>query len=438
MSGSTVDYLVNPAHLVPIFPLASFTSLIHHKRNMKEHKKNHFPFFFRTTGGSTGTRLSSLYSSRALQVFLILLTVYAIYSSIITQYKKKFGENISSFICMGTEFMEPAEMPQGMFYFEQSRGYDGQFFYFIANDPFIKGDMYKRIDVPAYRYQRILYPLLAHLAANGNVQRIPKMLVRINLYAILLGTLFIILMLMDQKLNPWYALFYPLLSGLLLTLLRDLAGPVTMACTVGGFYFYHHKRYVISMILISAAILSREIMIALIPVLIIDSLFLKKQTKIAVMSTLPLIPFAIWQWYIFFKLHIPSWYGGRRNLGRPLTAMISHLRETVTTPDKTWEERTILVLFVTVTFLGLTLAIREVVRARNVTSLSFLGYSIMPFIMTSTIWIEPWSYCRVFLPSAVLMLLGFMQSKDRLYLIPLSLYTAIFPVTLAWLGIIGT
>ena len=47
--------------------------------------------------------------------------------------------------------------PQG------TQGYDGQFVYYIALDP-NPAAVAPRLDVPAYRYQRILLPLLARLA----------------------------------------------------------------------------------------------------------------------------------------------------------------------------------------------------------------------------------------------------------------------------------
>ena len=43
-------------------------------------------------------------------------------------------------------------------------GYDGQFAYQIARDP---ANGWTKIDVPAYRYQRIVYPIAARVLARG-------------------------------------------------------------------------------------------------------------------------------------------------------------------------------------------------------------------------------------------------------------------------------
>jgi len=66
-----------------------------------------------------------------------------------------------------------------------SEGYDGQFAYFIAVDPLGAAPL---IDVPAYRYQRIVYPLLARLLALGRREWIPWMLPLVNLIALAAGT----------------------------------------------------------------------------------------------------------------------------------------------------------------------------------------------------------------------------------------------------------
>ncbi|MEO0562413.1 MAG: hypothetical protein AAF125_09875, partial [Chloroflexota bacterium] len=53
------------------------------------------------------------------------------------------------------ERAEPLGIPETAIY--HAEGYDGQFTYFIARDPAGAAPL---IDVPAYRYQRILLPAL--------------------------------------------------------------------------------------------------------------------------------------------------------------------------------------------------------------------------------------------------------------------------------------
>ena len=67
-------------------------------------------------------------------------------------------------------------------------GYDGQAYYYAASDPFIKTNFYS-IDLK--KYQRFLYPFLAHILAFGNKRFLPWTLLIVNIISILAGTLFL-------------------------------------------------------------------------------------------------------------------------------------------------------------------------------------------------------------------------------------------------------
>jgi len=65
--------------------------------------------------------------------------------------------------------------PEAIFHVGDPRrgtGYDGQFVYFMARD-LNPQRVQAHLDVPPYRYQRILLPLLAHLPAGNVPARLP-------------------------------------------------------------------------------------------------------------------------------------------------------------------------------------------------------------------------------------------------------------------------
>ncbi len=105
-------------------------------------------------------------------------------------------------------------------------GYDGQFAYQIALDPLGAAPY---LDAPAYRYQRILYPMLAHALALGRPEAIPWALIAINVAAIALGTWATECWLSDHGVSRWYALAYGLYGGQLLALRTDLNEPLAQA-----------------------------------------------------------------------------------------------------------------------------------------------------------------------------------------------------------------
>lgn len=61
---------------------------------------------------------------------------------------------------------------------------------------------YKNLDVPAYRYQRVLYPLLARALTLGTDHLIPYALIAINLIALTAGTWVTERLLQRHNLSP--------------------------------------------------------------------------------------------------------------------------------------------------------------------------------------------------------------------------------------------
>ena len=60
-------------------------------------------------------------------------------------------------------------------------GYDGQFAYYMAVD-FRRARFY--MDDPAYRYSRVLYPVVARTVALGEVDAVPATMILVNWLAI--------------------------------------------------------------------------------------------------------------------------------------------------------------------------------------------------------------------------------------------------------------
>ena len=121
------------------------------------------------------------------ELFILFLTA-ATFLSVLFLYSLTFDQNITGFMVIGDHFQAPRIWTSQTLVHKGSVGYDGQFYYYIAHDPFILGQSHDHIDSPAYRYQRIIYPLTARLLSFGQPGLIPWMMVAVNLLGILLGT----------------------------------------------------------------------------------------------------------------------------------------------------------------------------------------------------------------------------------------------------------
>jgi hypothetical protein len=128
-----------------------------------------------------------------------------------------------AFVLLGTRFSTGD--PSG------SEGYDGQFVYQIALRTV---DAAEYLDTPAYRYQRILYPLLARWLAAAQPALIPWTLLLVNLASVGAGTWLAGSLLKRSGTNPWFALIIGLFAGQLLSLRVDLPEPLALALALGG------------------------------------------------------------------------------------------------------------------------------------------------------------------------------------------------------------
>jgi hypothetical protein len=105
-------------------------------------------------------------------------------------------------------------------------GYDGQYSYMLAINPLgsVNG-----LDQPAYRYQRILYPMLVKSFGLGRADWVPWVMVGVNLAAAVLGCAALGVLIARRGRSPWLALVFILSIGYLLAIRMDLNDLVWMA-----------------------------------------------------------------------------------------------------------------------------------------------------------------------------------------------------------------
>lgn len=318
----------------------------------------------------------------------------------------------------------------------RSAGYDGQFFYYIAVNPFGDLDEYRHFDNPAWRYQRIGYPLLAWLFSFGNRSAVPYALLLINLLSILVSTYLIALLLKEQKLDPRYAALYAVSGALLYPLLRDLAEITSAAFLIGGFLFYARRRFVISGLLFGYAMLCREVVFALVPVLILDWLVLGRQKKAWVAPLLASV--MMLGWHLYVAIHLDAGrYPFESALALPGVALARQLKQVLLVRgDVFLSEQMVLITTVLIALTSMGMAVKDFVRSRNALSICLFGFSLLPLVLGAPQWAEPWAYARMLGPSLAILFLCFAHSRSKMYLVPICLHTLLFIASLIWLGVL--
>lgn len=184
---------------------------------------------------------------------------------------------------------------------EGSKGYDGQFAYYIARDP---ASALAYLDNLAYRYQRILYPMLARLLSLGRPALVPWALLFINVVSISLSTELVGRMLARNDVNPYSALLLPLWMGQIFALRADLNEPLCFLFVVAALWWYEQEQHMLSVVALAASVLTKEVG-ALFLFSIVSAMLFQKRIWLAVRYLLlTLLP------YVALQIWLTLWIGG--------------------------------------------------------------------------------------------------------------------------------
>lgn len=142
-----------------------------------------------------------------------------------------------------------------------NRGYDGQFFYRLALDPFTTKvtDFGITFDRPSYRHQRILLPLVAWALSGGGCPGTALFaLLAINLLAGIALAATAANLAKSLGANPLWALGLALYPGFLISLARDLSEVAACSLLLGGIVLARQARWWWASVIFFLAALTRE------------------------------------------------------------------------------------------------------------------------------------------------------------------------------------
>jgi hypothetical protein len=182
------------------------------------------------------------------------------------------------------------------------QGYDGQFAYFIARDPMTAAS---QLDEPAYRFQRILYPLLARLLALGWADAVPMTLVVVNILAVAFGTGAFAELLNREGAPVWTPLLFFMWFGVGQSLLYDLNEIIALAFALWGLVSFFRERMIWAGVLFALGALAKD-MTFLFAVPAIANLFFARRWRAATqLLLLSASPFVVWMFIL--KLWLDRW-----------------------------------------------------------------------------------------------------------------------------------
>jgi hypothetical protein len=161
---------------------------------------------------------------------------------------------IGLFVMAGHAYSARANLPH-----VPLEGYDGQFYYRFALNPFNWDRTAYGITIDHnYRYTRLGYPLVAWIISLGQHGAVPVVLVAVNLVFVgimgWLGAKFA----RESGRHALWGLLFVAYFGLVISVGRDTAEPLADACMLGGLLAYRHSRYVLAAVLVAYGVVTNE------------------------------------------------------------------------------------------------------------------------------------------------------------------------------------
>ncbi len=370
--------------------------------------------------------------------FLCALIVAVAYGVFILARLAIVG-NPSAFILAGARYVNIAAAPRGLAV-EHGAGYDGQFFYRLALNPFdTRQTAYGvRLDRPSYREQRILYPLVVWLFSFGQAPLVPVMMILVNYLALIaLGYVFAryVRLLGRHALWGLVAPFYP---GFVLSVARDLAEPLAGLLLVASLYFVHRKRFTAATIALTLAILTRETIVlvagAALLLWLIGLIYQRYrqrhpgETPLAWLdafampwffSVIPLAVFVVWQGILLLIWKETAFASGSGNLGVPFGGFAQLFGQAVLLKNRFERLHYVEQLFILiyVFFVGVSLRITQAPIFQRI---AWCGFIALSFCLTPLVWVDDWAFLRAlsdsFMLGAPILLAGRLRYAAPVFL----------------------
>lgn len=297
-------------------------------------------------------------------------------------------------------------------------GYDGQFYYQIARDPLHAAPF---LDRPAYRYQRIMYPLLVAALSFGEVWLIPYVLLLVDFVSVIAGTEMVARLLSERKLSSWYSLAFGLYFGLTVSFVSDLAEPLTYCLVCLGLVMMFRQRLTAAAIIWGLAVLARETAILFPLAYIAMYLYQRRWRDASRFFLLSIAPAMIWYAMVGLYFHTSGLSGAPSFEWIPFAGLFSFYNNW----PLFWE--LIPLLFIP-TVLSLVLAAKEVFehRWKHVSWLIWMLNLVLVTNLSRLTYAGIASAGRLAIGLVLAMLLHGLYTRNKLILWTSQVYTLSF------------
>ena len=334
-----------------------------------------------------------------------------------------FGGNWTAWFCTGGNVDQPKALDfEHLYRFPQSDGYDGQFYHYIAHDPWFQRGFDRYIDAPRLRYRRILVPGLAYLLALGHDHAIDGALIAVTLLFLFAGVYWSSRYVARWGCHAEWGLLFLLVPAVLVSLDRFVVDTALAALTV-AFVLYvteENRRGIFAVL--SLAPLARETGVVLVAAYC-ASLLLRRRFRSSFLFATSGLPALAW--YLFVSLHTDP--DGTKNwfVWVPLASMLRrmiHVRAYPFIPAVNLATQVTDACAYLGVLLAFLLAFYRPPQKLPVSIVLAVGMMAVGGIMLGPpVWVDVFAFCRVLSPLLTLVALEACPAQSWIRLLPLAL-----------------
>jgi hypothetical protein len=318
------------------------------------------------------------------------------------------GGEWSSMYLTGSQTRIPDALKSERIYlFPASSGYDGQFYHFIAHDPWLGRGFQASVDNPPLRWRRILVSALAWGLALGRDGWIDPAFYVVLAGFIFLGGWWLALFFKACGAPPWWGLAFLLAPAALATMDRIVVDLALTSLTAGFLYYAQTNRPRALWLVLAACVLARENGLALVAGWVAWQV-LQRQFRQAAVFAAAALPAAVWWIHVAHRTAycgMPGW-----SVSVPPLRLIRSLLHPIEYPFSAAMTRLILTfdyLAVAGSVLAIGLGLAELWRARRWLRPALAAWGLFGVLLTASasldVFQDVFSHARLLSPLILLL-----------------------------------
>ena len=312
-----------------------------------------------------------------------------------------------------TPTREYAEERLGEVYLRTYEGHDGKFFFVQASDPWLLDPEENAfvLDRPAYRSQRMLYPVLAGGGGLFGPETILWAMIAVNVAALGFGTWAVARIAAEIGGSAWWGMSFALNPGMFSEIAIGGAGVLASALAFAAVLKLLRERHREAIAFLALAVLAREAML----LAVAGSglwLWLRSERRLATVTVgVPALAAGLWAIYVRIRVGDAIDRVQIEEIGLPFRGFIEAFSAWKSDPLS-------MAAGVAVMAVLLVFALR-VIRSRHLVGLAFVGFVVLAMVFTEQVWRSDFDITRAVAPAlTAFVLLAFLASRKSTTLLP--------------------